>query len=88
MRHHLKWTSLQIDRLNKIRDILEELGDYKPLTLRQIYYQLVGKGYIENKVSQYTMLSNLLKWARIDGQANMNIHNQECEGSTPSPAKI
>lgn len=27
----------------------------------------MGKGYIENKVSQYTMLSNLLKWARIDG---------------------
>ncbi len=26
-----------------------------------------SKEYIENKVSQYNMLSNLLKWARIDG---------------------
>lgn len=61
------WTGKQLDKLNKVTEILTELSDYKPLTLRQIYYQLVGKGYIENKVSQYTMLSNLLKWARIDG---------------------
>lgn len=61
------WTELQIDKLNKVRDTLEELRDYKPLTLRQVYYQLVGKGYIENNVSQYGMLSKLLKFARIDG---------------------
>ena len=61
------WTELQIDKLNKVRDTLEELKDYKPLTLRQVYYQLVGKGYIENNVSQYGMLSKLLKFARIDG---------------------
>jgi hypothetical protein len=61
------WTELQLDKLNKVQDILKELEDYKPLTLRQIYYQLVGKGYIENKVSQYGMLSGLLKHARIDG---------------------
>lgn len=61
------WTDLQIDKLNKVRATLEELKAYKPLTLRQVYYQLVGKGYIENKVSQYTMLSGLLKHARIDG---------------------
>jgi len=61
------WTELQLDKLNKVRDILKELEDYKPLTLRQVYYQLVGKGYIENKVTQYTMLSTLLKHARLDG---------------------
>ena len=58
---------LNIDKLNKVQRILNELSQYKPLTLRQIYYQLVGKGYIENKVSEYTMLSNLLKHARIEG---------------------
>lgn len=61
------WTDLQLDKLNKVLAILEELRDYKPLTLRQVYYQLVGKGYIENKVSQYGMLSGLLKHTRIDG---------------------
>lgn len=58
---------MQFDKLNKLTAILEDLQDYKPLTLRQVYYQMVGKGFIENKVSEYGMLSNLLKWARIDG---------------------
>ena len=66
-RRGFTWTEKQLDKLNKVIEVLEELNDYKPLTLRQIYYQLVGQGYIENKVSQYTMLSKLLKWARIDG---------------------
>jgi len=66
-RRRLKWTAKQLDRLNKVIDVLAELEDYKPLTLRQVYYQLVSKEYIENKVSQYNMLSKLLKWARIDG---------------------
>ena len=46
-RRRLVWTSHQLDKLNKVNIILEELKDYKPLTLRQIYYQLVGKGFIE-----------------------------------------
>jgi hypothetical protein len=58
---------MQLDRLNKVQKVLDELEDYKPLTLRQVYYQLVGRGFIENNKSQYTMLSNLLKWARIEG---------------------
>ncbi len=66
-RRAFTWTDLQVDKLNKVLATLEELKDYKPLTLRQVYYQLVGKGYIENNVSQYGMLSRLLKQARIDG---------------------
>lgn len=66
-RRKFSWTKKQVDKLNKINDILEELADYIPLTLRQIYYQLVGKGYIENSKSQYGMLSGLLKHARLEG---------------------
>ena len=65
MRRQFKWTEHQLDKLNKVQEILVELAEYKPLTLRQIYYQLVGKGYIDNKVSEYTMLSGLLKHARL-----------------------
>lgn len=65
-RRSWKWTEKQFDKLNKVTAILEELKDYKPLTLRQVYYQMVGKGYIENKVSEYAMLSKLLKQGRID----------------------
>lgn len=66
-RREWKWTKKQLDKLNKVKDVLNELEAYKPLTLRQIYYQLVSKDFIENKVSQYGMLSKLLKWSRIDG---------------------
>ncbi len=48
-RRKFSWTKNQFDKLNKVREVLEELKRYKPLTLRQVYYQLVGKGYIENK---------------------------------------
>jgi len=67
MSRHFKWTRPQLDKLDAVREVLADLEEYKPLTLRQVYYQLVGKGVIENTVSQYTMLSNLLKWARLDG---------------------
>lgn len=66
-RRKFSWTPLQVDKLNKVIAILNELKAYRPLTLRQVYYQLVGKGYIENKVSEYGMLSRLLKQARLDG---------------------
>lgn len=61
------WTSKQVDKLNKAIQVLDELSDYKPLTLRQIFYQFVGNNWIENTQSQYGMLSKLLKNARIDG---------------------
>lgn len=66
-RQKWSWTVHQLDKLNKVQKVLKELTDYKPLTLRQIYYQLVGKEFIENEPSEYVMLSILLKWARIDG---------------------
>ena len=47
--------------------ILEELKEYKPLTVRQIFYQLVSKGWWENKENKYTSLSALLKWTRMEG---------------------
>jgi hypothetical protein len=56
VRKPFSWTKNQFDKLNKVGVILDELKDYKPLTLRQIYYQLVGKDYIKNNKSQYTML--------------------------------
>ncbi len=65
-------TKNQLNKLKKIQAILQELNEYKPLTLRQVYYQMVGKGYIENKTSEYVMLSNILKWARIAGHIDWN----------------
>lgn len=46
------------------RAVLEE---HHPMTLRQVYYQLVSKQVIANKVSQYKRLSNALVAARQQG---------------------
>lgn len=61
------WTPFQIEKLNNVKEVLSELEQYKPLTLRQVYYQLVSKEYIENNKSQYGMLSQLLTAARLEG---------------------
>jgi hypothetical protein len=43
------------------------------LTLRQIYYQLVSSGRIDNNKSEYNMLSKLVKWMRIDERLPWNV---------------
>jgi len=66
------WTKFQLDKLDKVKVILDELKEYKPLTLRQVYYQLVGKGFINNTKSEYNGLSKLLKWSRLDNRISWN----------------
>jgi hypothetical protein len=50
--------------LETAREILE---DYHPMTVRQVYYQLVSRQVIENNRSQYQAVSNALVDARKDG---------------------
>lgn len=69
----LTWTKHNKDKLEKVKAILEELTPYYPLTLRQIYYQMVGRGFIPNNVSQYGMLSQLLSQARYDGLVGWEV---------------
>ena len=55
-------------RLQTINAILEEYrADGYVLTLRQLYYQLVARGVIENAISEYRRLSVILKKGRIAG---------------------
>lgn len=67
MRRLWAWTDKQEIKLEKVKAVLDSLRNYWPLTLRQVYYQLVAQGVIENKTSEYNMLSQLLKYARLDG---------------------
>src|SRR5262249_1614394 len=46
---------------------LEVLGANHPMTVRQVYYQLVSRQVIKNNRSQYQAVSNLLVEARKDG---------------------
>jgi len=72
-RREWKWTEHQLDKLNAVQTVLNELQEYAPLTLRQIYYQLVSREIIENKKSEYGMLSKLLKYARIDKYISWDV---------------
>jgi len=66
MRRLWSWTNKQEVKLEKVKAVLNSLRNYWPLTLRQVYYQLVSQGVIENKTTEYVMLSTLLKHARLD----------------------
>jgi hypothetical protein len=46
---------------------VEVLAETRPMTVRQVYYQLVARQVIENSRAQYQAVSNLLVEARKDG---------------------
>jgi len=73
MRRIWIWTNKQKDKLERVKAVLNSLSNYWPLTLRQVYYQLVSQGVIENKISEYNMLSQLLKYARLDGFVSWDV---------------
>ena len=63
---HLSKSNLE--RLALINSIIEEYqDDGYVLTLRQLYYQLVSRDIISNKITEYAKLSNLLKEGRMAG---------------------
>lgn len=55
----------RIEQMSSIVDEYAEAG--LKLTARQLYYQFVSRGYIENKVQSYKTLTNLLTDARYAG---------------------
>lgn len=73
MKRKWKWTPKQIERSDQVSCIANGLKEYQPLTLRQVYYQLVAKNLIKNTKSQYTMLSTLIKQMRLDGLLPWNV---------------
>ena len=50
-----------------IENAYKVLQEYNPMTVRQVYYQLVARHVINNKRSEYQRLSNALKKARKEG---------------------
>jgi hypothetical protein len=61
------WSASSEHYIARVNEILASLRGYWPLTLRQVYYQLVAAGDIPNKIAQYSKLSRLLTKARLDG---------------------
>ncbi len=67
-REKLHLSKQNIQRLNVINTIIKEYAKegYK-LTLRQLYYQLVSRDIIANKIQEYAKLSTLLVKGRMAG---------------------
>lgn len=64
-----------------------------PLTLRQLYYQFVARGYIPNKQTEYDNLGSLINDARLAGYIDWNhledrTRNVRSLGHWDSPADI
>ncbi len=59
--------SATINLVDAAIEVLNSLRDYWPLTLRQIYYQLVSRLVIENRLGEYKRLSRVLSDARLAG---------------------
>jgi hypothetical protein len=66
-----KASKTYLDKVNEIIDDFDKMGH--KLTLRQLYYQLVGKAIIENETSSYRKLSTLLTDGRMSGFVDWDI---------------
>lgn len=62
-----------IDLQERIVEITDNLREYWPLTLRQIYYQLVAAGHIENNANRYKALSVTCSDMRKDGLLSWSV---------------
>jgi hypothetical protein len=66
-RHQNTWRKSTWEYVEPIKAILDDLSEFWPLTLRQVYYQLVAQLIIENNIAEYKKLSKVLSKARLDG---------------------
>ena len=67
MRHTEGWSRPTQKWLDLAKPVIEDLCEYWPLTLRQVFYQLVARVLIENTKHNYNKLSRVLVKARLQG---------------------
>ena len=89
-----KFSATSMDIINKANAIIEEYsGQDLNLSLRQLYYQLVARDYIENTVNSYKRVGSLISDARNAGLVDWNaIEDRARDAVLPasweSPAEI
>lgn len=75
------------ERIHKILEILEDYPNQQ-LTARQIYYQFVARGWLENTVNNYKNLTGLITDARYAGLVDWDaVEDRGRVPSTPSQWK-
>ncbi len=78
------WSKASLAYLEQVQQVLTDLSDYWPLTLRQAYYQLVAAVIIENNRNQYAKLSRILTKARLDGRVGWDAIQDRSRSELPS----
>jgi hypothetical protein len=73
------------DLMNAASEVIDEFYPDK-MTLRQVYYQLVARLTIENKVSAYKRLSSVLVEARETGQVPWDAMEDRTRSISGSPS--
>lgn len=64
----IKFQSKSLDLINLVNQVVDEYdAQGYELTLRQVYYQLVARGYIPNNERSYKNLGNLINDGRLAG---------------------
>lgn len=73
-----------------IRQANSILNEYRErgfvLTLRQLYYQFVGRGFIANKQTEYKRLGSIISDARLAGQIDWNMIEDRTRGLSATPS--
>lgn len=67
MSRKFSWTPHQVEKAKLAEQVVADLEDYLPVTLRQVFYRLVAAGHIPNTRSSYNMLSVLITNMRHEG---------------------
>lgn len=89
-----RFSAASLNMIDVMDDILVDYqGQGYRLTLRQLYYQLVARGIIENSIKSYNRIGNLVSDARLAGELDWEmIEDRTREVVTPpmwkSPAEI
>jgi hypothetical protein len=69
-----KFSEASLKLISTANDILEEYrGQGYRLSLRQLYYQLVARDYIENSIRSYKRTGDLVSNARLAGQLDWGM---------------
>jgi hypothetical protein len=76
MSRRISWTKFRAEQARRVQQICKGLQEYWPLTLRQVFYQLVNVG-MENSKSKYTDLSQLVKFMRLDNYLSWKVIQDE-----------
>jgi hypothetical protein len=79
------WNKRNLSRSDDIKEVMDEIRDYWPLTERQIYYRLISSKKVHGDhwlwkgslIDIYAALIRILKWMRIDDHIPMKAITDE-----------